>query len=196
MTTSSSSFASHAESKSGSGRTLALFVGKADRYHQSSSLDDLSPRLIERFLRDVGSDLADETELPTATLGRRMNIVSGPAEACFHTPQVTGHVRQLVTALAGEMSRSQMQAATGLRDRNYFTTAYLRPALEAGLVEMTLCDKPTSRNQRYRRTAVGEALARHVMHFRSRHPARYPARRPSSYPTSRRARPATGGRLD
>ena len=83
MTTSSSSIASHAESKSGSGRTLALFVGKADRYHQSSSLDDLSPRLIERYLRDVGSDLADETELPTAPLGRRMNIVSGPAEACF-----------------------------------------------------------------------------------------------------------------
>ena len=78
------------------------------------------------------------------------------------TPQVTGHVRQLVTALAGEMSRSQMQAAIGLRDRNYFTTAYLRPALEAGLIEMRLPGKATSGNQRYRRTAAGKALVQEV----------------------------------
>ena len=63
--------------------SLAATVPFDDRYHQSSSLDDLSPRLIERFLRDVGSDLAEETGLPTETLGRRMNIVGGPAEACF-----------------------------------------------------------------------------------------------------------------
>ena len=68
------------------------------------------------------------------------------------TPQDTGHVTQLVAALTGEMSRTQLQAALKLRDRNHFIAAYLQPALEAGLVEMTLPDKPTSRNQRYRRT--------------------------------------------
>ena len=54
-----------------------------DRYQQAASLDDLSPRLIEQFLREVGSDLAFETGLSTETLGRRMNIVGGPSEACF-----------------------------------------------------------------------------------------------------------------
>ncbi len=46
--------------------------------------------------------------------------------------------------------------------RRYFTTAYLKPALDAGLIEMTLPDKPTSRNQRYRRTAAGQALAKRI----------------------------------
>lgn len=46
---------------------LAATVPFDDRYHQAPSLDDLSLRLIERFLRDVGSDLALETGLSTET---------------------------------------------------------------------------------------------------------------------------------
>ena len=78
------------------------------------------------------------------------------------TPQVTGHVRQLVAVLTGAMSGARLQEALRLRDRNHFTNTYLRPALKAGLVEMTLPNKPTSRNQRYRRTAAGEALTQHI----------------------------------
>ena len=76
--------------------------------------------------------------------------------------QVSDRVGQLVAALAGEMSRAQLQAVMGLKDRNHFTTAYLRPALEAGMVEMAVAAKTTSRNQRYRRTAAGETLAKHA----------------------------------
>ena len=60
------------------------------------------------------------------------------------------------------MSRAQLQAVLELRDRRHFRVVYLRPALEAGMIEMALPDKPTSRHQRYRRTAAGEALARHA----------------------------------
>ena len=63
--------------------SLAATVPFDDRYNQSSSPEDLSDRLLERFLRDVGSDLARETGLSTEALGRRLNIVGGPAEACF-----------------------------------------------------------------------------------------------------------------
>ena len=359
--------------------SLTATVPFDDRYHQAASLDDLSPRLIERFLRDVGSDLALETGLSMETLGRRMNIVGGPAEACFpknvgllffneaphrffpttqidvvwfpdgpggdrfeekefrgplavilreaiefidrnylketvikhphqpeaerfrnfplaaieealvnaiyhrsyeerepvevritpreltilsfpgadrsirmkdlqtgraisrryrnrrigeflkeldlaegrstgipkilramrrngspapvfesdddrtwflvrlpvhkrvgaeateqDTPQVTpqdtlqdaghvtDHVEHLVVRLTGEMTRAQLQAMMGLRDRSHFTSAYLRPALEAGMIEMALPGKATSRNQRYRLTAAGKVLVQQV----------------------------------
>ena len=75
------------------------------------------------------------------------------------TGQVTDQVNQLIAVLSGEMGRNELQAALKLVNRGHFTTAYLKPALAAGLIEMTLPDKPTSRNQRYRRTAAGQALA-------------------------------------
>lgn len=74
------------------------------------------------------------------------------------TDQVTDQVEQLVAVLTGEMSRASIQAGLELKDRPHFIESYLKPALEAGLIEMTLPDKPTSRHQRYRRTSRGEAF--------------------------------------
>lgn len=78
------------------------------------------------------------------------------------TEQATEHVERLITALIGEMNRSELQAALKLSHRPHFLTVYLRPAIEAGLIEMTCPDKPTSRKQRYRRTAAGAALAQRL----------------------------------
>ena len=74
------------------------------------------------------------------------------------TPPVTQQVEQLVAVLAREMSRAEIQAVLQLRHRRHFAMVYLHPALKADLIEMTLPDKPNSRNQRYRRTARGETL--------------------------------------
>lgn len=89
----------------------------------------------------------------------RVSLGATAHETDQGTDQVTVHVEQLVVALTGEMSRAELQMALQLRHRRHFATVYLRPALEAGLVEMTLPDKPRSQNQRYRRTARGEVLA-------------------------------------
>ena len=62
--------------------SLAATVPFDDRYNQNASLDDLSLRLIQQHLQDVGSDLLQEvTNLSMEDLGRRMNIVGGPTEA-------------------------------------------------------------------------------------------------------------------
>jgi ATP-dependent DNA helicase RecG len=70
--------------------------------------------------------------------------------------QVTGEVQRLLLALVGEMSRQQLLEALGMTHREHFRSAYLKPALDAGVVEMTLPDKPNSSNQRYRRTTLGQ----------------------------------------
>lgn len=72
------------------------------------------------------------------------------------TAQVTVEVQRLLVALDGAMSRQQLADALGMTHREHFRRAYLKPALDAGLVEMTLPDKPSSRNQRYRRTNLGQ----------------------------------------
>ena len=71
------------------------------------------------------------------------------------TGEVTGEVRRLLSVLAGEMKRAEIQQALGLKDEKHFRTAYLLPALQARLIEMTVPDKPTSQNQRYVLTDAG-----------------------------------------
>jgi len=71
------------------------------------------------------------------------------------TPQVGPQVGKRLQVIQGEMSREGLQAALGLQDRKSFRERYLRPALGAGLIEMTIPDKPKSRLQHYRLTDRG-----------------------------------------
>lgn len=56
------------------------------------------------------------------------------------------------------MSRRDIQAVLGLRDDDHVREAYLRPALAAGVIEMTQPQKPRSRMQRYRLTELGRQV--------------------------------------
>lgn len=71
------------------------------------------------------------------------------------TREVTGEVGRLLRALSGEMSRQPIQSELGLKAEEHFRTAYLKPALERTMIEMTIPDKPQSRLQKYRLTSAG-----------------------------------------
>ncbi|WP_295586206.1 Fic family protein [uncultured Lamprocystis sp.] len=77
-------------------------------------------------------------------------------------PQVTQQVSQLVEALDGEMTRGDLLERLGLKDRMHFVSAYLTPALDFGVVEMTIPDKPRSSRQKYRLTESGRVLAQQL----------------------------------
>ena len=106
----------------------------------------------QRLLQPVGETLF---ELP-ATLRERFiqTTEQSPPQV---TPQVTPQVFALLAKVSGEMTRQELLEALGLKDRKHFGDAYLQPALEAGAIEMTIPDKPNSRNQRYRLTESGRA---------------------------------------
>jgi Fic family protein len=71
------------------------------------------------------------------------------------TPQVTPQVERLLKTMVDEMSREEIQNALDLKDRKSFRDRYLKPALEEGLIEMMIPDKPNSRLQKYRLTDRG-----------------------------------------
>ena len=71
------------------------------------------------------------------------------------TMEVTMEVKRLLRSIKGEMKRKEVQRAVGLKNDDHFRLAYLVPALEAGLIEMTQPDSPKSPTQRYRLTDKG-----------------------------------------
>lgn len=69
------------------------------------------------------------------------------------TQQVTQQVERLLSVLdEAEMSLREIMEQLGLSDRNNVMKNYVNPALELGLIERTVSDKPNSRLQKYRKT--------------------------------------------
>ncbi|MBF2759015.1 MAG: putative DNA binding domain-containing protein [Ectothiorhodospiraceae bacterium AqS1] len=104
-----------------------------------------------RLLQPVGETLFE----PPAALREQFSQMLDQS-----TPQVAPQVLVLLAKVSGEATRQELLVALGLRDRKHFGDTYLQPALEAGLLEMTIPDKPNSRNQRYRLTDLGRAFLR------------------------------------
>jgi ATP-dependent DNA helicase RecG len=102
-------------------------------------------------IRRQAGQVAGEVTPPVASsvTGVVAGVVAG---------EVTGEVERVVLVLQGEMKRTAIQGALGLRHEDYFREAYLLPSLQAGFVEMTIPDKPKSSRQKYRLTANGVAL--------------------------------------
>jgi Fic family protein len=120
-----------------------IFEHQAEYYHavqESTHKTDSAP-FIAFMLRMILDTLTSST----------------PEVALEVTPEV-----RLLSVLAGEMTRQQLKEALGLKDDEHFREAYLLPALEAGLIEMTIPDKPRRGRQKYRLTDKGRQwLARH-----------------------------------
>ncbi len=90
------------------------------------------------------------------TIWRKESALAGAVAENISLP--TGEVRRLLSVLHGEMKRSEMQQLLGLRHEDSFRAIYLVPSLKAGLIEMTIPDKPNSRFQKYRLTKKGMTL--------------------------------------
>ena len=67
--------------------------------------------------------------------------------------QETDQVKKLLQVLADDtLTAVELMERLNLKHRPTFRNNYLKPALAKGLIEMTIPDKPNSKNQKYRKT--------------------------------------------
>ena len=145
------------------GRGIPLILEKAPQARFSEAAGVFTtefPRL------PVAQDSEKKSQPRPAATGEVSEQVTGEVTGEVTAPvtgQVTGQVsdelRRILAILRKEMSRQEIQMALALRGRENFEARYLKPALEADLVERTIPDKPNSRLQKYRLTEKGRALA-------------------------------------
>ena len=103
--------------------------------------NDRPVKAFEFFLPGGMSELTEPYKSPTKS----------PYKSSVPDP-----VHRLLTALAdGERTSASLQKELGLKHRATFQENYIRPALEAKLIEYTIPDKPNSRLQKYRLTEKG-----------------------------------------
>lgn len=74
------------------------------------------------------------------------------------TPEVTPEVKKMLYIMQGEMTRAEIQEKLGLKDEKHFRENYQQIGIKLGLIEMTIPDKPRSKNQKYRLTEKGRGL--------------------------------------
>jgi ATP-dependent DNA helicase RecG len=73
--------------------------------------------------------------------------------------EVTGEVHSLLKVLEEKaLTRAEAQAVLELKGQANFRDRYLAPALGAGLIEMTIPEKPKSSKQKYRLTNTGRQV--------------------------------------
>ena len=74
------------------------------------------------------------------------------------TGQVTNEIIKFVVIFRGDHTRKELQSILNLNSRDNFERRYLKPAIEAGYVTLTIPEKPKSRLQKYRLTDKGHAI--------------------------------------
>ena len=110
---------------------------------------------IPRILRAYGEDCFKFTD----NFIRITLPISAQDHASEHaSDHASVQVKKLISILTREMGRAELQELLSIKNRNYFRTDYLNPAINQGYVEPTIPDKPNSQNQKYRLTAKGLAL--------------------------------------
>lgn len=102
-------------------------------------------------------------------------LYDGPGSPPPTVPPKPPQVTKVLQSVSGDMTRQELMSALRLKNRRHFGTLYLQPALDGGLLEMTIPGKPRSSKQRYRLTERGRAIlvgsrlciggwCRHVQH--------------------------------
>lgn len=80
----------------------------------------------------------------------------------YDITQIKPEIKRLLTTLHGDMSRNDLLNTFNFKSTKNLRERYLSPALAQGFIEMTIPEKPNSRNQRYRLTEKGRIVKKQL----------------------------------
>ncbi|MFI3239252.1 MAG: hypothetical protein R3Y22_01485 [Bacteroidales bacterium] len=111
------------------------------------------PRIVDKYGKESFIFMHNFTRMVLPISTDYLNIAGKQV-----SDQVSDQVSMLIKVLDGEMDSIELQTLINVNHRTYFRNNYIKPAIIAGYVELTIPDKPTSRNQKYRLTKKGAEL--------------------------------------
>jgi len=115
--------------------------------------------------RPLGAKFASNLELKAAE-GAPEKSPTGPLTTQKSrleiTPQATPQVEALIKVLCRPLSISEILVALGKSDRRNVHIHYVWAAIDLGLVERTIPDRPKSPLQKYRLTPLGETARKEL----------------------------------
>jgi len=101
----------------------------------------------------ISNDTEDCTEFVRFMLQAIWDSLEMCSTSDQDNDQHSDQVKKLLSVLSTKtLSAVELMGLLNLKHRPTFRKNYLHPAIEQGLIEMTLQDAPNSRNQQYRRT--------------------------------------------
>ena len=107
---------------------------------------------IPRILRAYGEDCFKFTDNFI-----RITLPISVQDGTQSVPSVE-NIDKLIIFCIEARSFGEMLAFMGLTDRTKFRRKYIRPLLEAGILEQAIPEKPNSQNRKYRLTAKGVGI--------------------------------------
>ena len=143
----------------GSGVHRILQAYNKDIFKISDNFFEISFPYKKEYLEFVNHQATDPVIDPVTHQDNILSSNDIGMNPRIDTPQVTDPVKKIITILKeGELSPALIREKLGLSHRQTFRENYIHPALNSGYIEMTIPDKPNSRNQKYRLTKKGLAL--------------------------------------
>jgi ATP-dependent DNA helicase RecG len=159
-----------------------LTIEKLKEAHGSFPANPLltEPMYLAGYIERIGTGIPDmikacrqaglkepkfaQNETFTSTIWRKEQATEQATEQVppQATPQATPQVKNLVLILDDEMTRDELQEKLQLKDRENFRKLYMVEAMEGGFIEMTIPDKPTSPEQKYRLTGKGKQIQKQL----------------------------------
>lgn len=112
------------------------------------------PRILQAYSKD--SFKFSENYLRMIFPASEKNTTQATMQVTTQVPtQVPTQVEELLKVFTGEHTRQNLQDKLNLANRENFRKNYLQPALDNGLIELTIPEKPNSSKQKYRLTEKG-----------------------------------------